>query len=46
MRFAISDLPHRIKYLERIFDELAKNDDVLFWTGDQFLDCYKSVRPA
>ncbi len=42
----ISGVPHRIKYFERIFDELSKNEDVLFWTGDQILDWYKSVRPA
>lgn len=42
----ISGVPHRIKYFERILDELAKNEDVLFWTGDQILDWYKSVRPA
>jgi hypothetical protein len=41
-----SGVPHRIKYFERIFDELAKNEVVLFWTGDQILDWYKSVRPA
>ncbi|MDH3233602.1 MAG: polysaccharide deacetylase family protein [Alphaproteobacteria bacterium] len=42
----ISGVPHRIKYFERIFDELAKNEDVVFWTGDQILDWYKSVQPS
>jgi len=42
----ISGVPHRIKYFERIFDELAKHDDVVFWTGEEILDWYKSARPS
>jgi len=42
----ISGVPHRFKYRERIFDELAKNKDAVFWNGDQNLDWYKSARPS
>lgn len=40
----ISGVPHRIKFFEQIFDELATKDGVLFWTGDQILDWYKDAK--
>ncbi len=39
----ISGQPHRIKYLEAIFNHVRRFDDVLFWNGAQILDWYKTV---
>jgi hypothetical protein len=36
----ISGVPHRIKYFERVFQALKKQDGVVFWTGEQILDWY------
>ena len=40
----ISGQPHRIKYLEAIYDYAAKFDGVLHWNGEQILDWYLSLR--
>jgi peptidoglycan/xylan/chitin deacetylase (PgdA/CDA1 family) len=41
----ISGQPHRIKYLEAIYEYARKFDHVLFWTGEEILDWYmKSLR--
>jgi peptidoglycan/xylan/chitin deacetylase (PgdA/CDA1 family) len=32
--------PHRIKYLEQIYDYVSRFDGVEFWTGEQILDWY------
>ena len=39
----ISGQPHRIKYLEAIYDHVRRFDGVLHWNGAQILDWYKSV---
>ena len=39
----ISGVPHRIKYLEAIYDYVRRFDGVLHWTGAQILDWYKPV---
>ena len=39
----ISGQPHRIKYLEAIYDYVNKHDGVLHWNGEQILDWYKGV---
>ena len=39
----ISGQPHRIKYLEAIYDHVRRFDGVLHWNGVQILDWYKSV---
>jgi hypothetical protein len=39
----ISGQPHRIKYLEAIYDYVNRFDGVLHWNGVQILDWYKSV---
>ena len=39
----ISGQPHRIKYLEAIYDYVKRFDGVLHWNGEQILDWYKSV---
>jgi len=43
----ISGQPHRIKYLEAIYDHVRRFDGVLHWTGAQIFDWYMSTaRPA
>jgi allantoinase len=42
----ISGVPHRIKYLEQLYDYMLRRPGVLFWTGEQVLDWYKSARAA
>ncbi len=39
----ISGQPHRIKYLEAIYDYVNRHDGVLHWNGEQILDWYKDV---
>jgi allantoinase len=39
----LSGQPHRIKYLEAIYDYVSRFDGVLHWTGEQMLDWYKST---
>ena len=36
----LSGQPHRIKYLEAIYDYVRRFDGVVHWTGDQILDWY------
>ena len=38
----ISGQPHRIKYLEQIYDYVARHDGVLHWNGEQILDWYQT----
>ncbi len=40
----ISGVPHRIKYFETVFRNLKKQDGVVFWTGEQILEWYRTVR--
>lgn len=42
----ISGQPHRIKYLEQIYEYVSKFDGVLHWNGEQILDWYRSVTPT
>jgi peptidoglycan/xylan/chitin deacetylase (PgdA/CDA1 family) len=42
----ITGQPHRIKYLEAIYDYAAKFDGVLHWNGAQILEWYLASRPA
>jgi allantoinase len=37
----ISGVPHRIKYFERVLENLKRHDGVVFWTGEQILDWYE-----
>jgi peptidoglycan/xylan/chitin deacetylase (PgdA/CDA1 family) len=39
----ISGQPHRIKYLEAIYDYVNRFDGVLHWNGEQILDWYRKV---
>ncbi len=38
--------PHRIKYLEAIYDYVNKHEGVLHWNGAQILDWYNGVAKA
>src|SRR5712692_4004218 len=40
----ISGQPHRIKYLEAIYDYVNRFDGVLHWNGAEILDWYDAVR--
>ena len=40
----ISGAPHRIKYLEQLYDHMQRQPGVLLWTGEQVLDWYKAAR--
>ncbi|MGH9376911.1 MAG: polysaccharide deacetylase family protein [Terriglobia bacterium] len=42
----ITGAPHRIKYFEQIFDHIKKHEGVLFMTGSEILDWYKSATAA
>jgi allantoinase len=43
----LSGQPHRIKYLEAIYDYTRKFDGVVYWTGEEILDWYlKSGSPS
>ena len=39
----ISGVPHRIKYFERVFQTLQKEDGVVFWTGERILQWFEST---
>jgi peptidoglycan/xylan/chitin deacetylase (PgdA/CDA1 family) len=39
----ISGQPHRIKYLEKIYDYVNKHEGVLHWNGEQIYDWYKQI---
>jgi peptidoglycan/xylan/chitin deacetylase (PgdA/CDA1 family) len=38
----LTGVPHRIKYLEALYDYIISHDDVVMWTGAEILDWYKS----
>jgi peptidoglycan/xylan/chitin deacetylase (PgdA/CDA1 family) len=40
----ISGVPHRIGYLEKLYDYILQRPGVVAWTGEQILDWYKGVR--
>lgn len=41
----ISGAPHRIGYLEKLYDHILSKPGVKHWTGETILDWYKSVQP-
>jgi allantoinase len=38
----LTGAPHRIKYLEALYDYILSHQDVVMWTGAEILDWYKS----
>ena len=42
----ISGQPHRIDYLEAVYERINRHDGVLHWNGEQILDWYLKERPA
>jgi allantoinase len=40
----ISGQPHRIRYLEEVYDYVNGFDGVLHWNGEELLDWYRSTR--
>ena len=42
----ISGQPHRIKYLEAVYEHARRFDGVLYWTGAQILDWYMTTAAA
>jgi allantoinase len=41
----IMGVPHRLKYLRRVFEVIGKRNDVKFWTGSQIVDWYRAAGP-
>jgi peptidoglycan/xylan/chitin deacetylase (PgdA/CDA1 family) len=42
----ITGVPHRIKYFEAIYEYMQSRPGVAFWTGENILDWYRSVKAA
>jgi peptidoglycan/xylan/chitin deacetylase (PgdA/CDA1 family) len=40
----ITGVPHRIGYLEKLYEYILQRPGVLMWTGEQILDWYKQAR--
>jgi allantoinase len=38
----LTGVPHRIKYLEALYDHIGNHRDVVMWTGEEILDWYRS----
>jgi peptidoglycan/xylan/chitin deacetylase (PgdA/CDA1 family) len=38
----LTGVPHRIKYLEALYDYIAGHEGVVMWTGGEILDWYRS----
>jgi len=39
----LTGVPHRIRYFDKVFEYIKAHDGVLFMTGSEILDWYKSV---
>jgi allantoinase len=42
----LTGVPHRIRYLEALYDHILGHEGVVMWTGAQILDWYRSQRTA
>jgi hypothetical protein len=38
----LTGVPHRIKYLEMLYDYILGHDGVVMWTGAEILDWYRT----
>ncbi|MGB7102467.1 MAG: polysaccharide deacetylase, partial [Xanthobacteraceae bacterium] len=41
----IMGVPHRVKYLRAVFENIRSRSDVKFWTGAQIADWYRANGP-
>ena len=41
----LSGVPHRIGYVEELFQYVQNKPDVVVWTGEQILDWFRGVVP-
>jgi len=41
----VTGVPHRIGYLERLYEHVRSRPDVLFWPGERILDWYRAQVP-
>ena len=41
----LTGVPHRIKYLEMLYDYIKGHDGVVMWTGAEILDWYRTQVP-
>jgi peptidoglycan/xylan/chitin deacetylase (PgdA/CDA1 family) len=42
----LTGVPHRIKYLEALYDHILGHDGVVMWTGSEILDWYRTQLAA
>ena len=42
----LTGVPHRIKYLEMLYDYILGHEGVVMWTGAEILDWYRTQVPA
>ena len=42
----LTGVPHRIKYLEMLYDYILGHEGVVMWTGAEILDWYRTQMPA
>jgi allantoinase len=42
----LTGVPHRIKYLEMLYDHILGHEGVVMWTGAEILDWYRAQVPA
>jgi hypothetical protein len=40
----ITGAPHRIRYLEKLYEYILQRPGVALWTGEQILDWYRKAR--
>jgi hypothetical protein len=38
----LTGVPHRIKYLEALYDHILSHPGVVMWTGEQIMDWYRT----
>jgi peptidoglycan/xylan/chitin deacetylase (PgdA/CDA1 family) len=42
----LTGVPHRIKYLEMLYDHILGHEGIVMWTGAEILDWYRTQVPA